>query len=219
MLCISKARLVPSGVTRPPSARWHPADVEVVGETLVRRGTGDAGQAHQHLARAHIRQIAEGVHRHDVHRVGGVALRGDRGRAALALTGDLEGVHLVDAGGEVEVADHALAGRGGDRGADRVEADVAHDELVGARGDPGEDVAAGLVDEGADAQGGDLDAGALEQVAGRGVAHRAGEGGAAGVGGAGGRHGRAGEEGEEERARERPASSGEAADSEVGHRG
>jgi len=135
------------------------------------------------------------------------------------IAGDLEGVHLVDARRQVEVPDHALAGGRGDRGADRVETNVAHDELVRAGGDAGEDVATGLVDEGAEAQRGDLNAGTLEQVAGGGVAHRSGERGAPGVGGRGGTRGRAGEQGDQERAGERPAGGGKAADWEVGHGG
>jgi hypothetical protein len=87
-----------------------------------------------------------------------------------------------------------LVGGDGDNGALAIEAEVGNDEFVGAGGNGAEDVAAGFVDEGGDAERGDFDAGALQEVAGGEIGNVAGNGG--GVGGGGGE-----EEGEGEKER------------------
>ena len=120
---------------------------------------------------------------------------GDGGGTALALAGDGERIEFVDTGGEVEIARGGGGVGDGDRGADGIETEVGDDDLVGASGKRGQDVAAGVIGEGAEAECGDGDLRALEEIAGGDVGDVAGEGG--------GLEGGDGEgEGEKERKRE-----------------
>ena len=143
----------------------------------------DAGEADGDFAGVHVGEIAERVGGGDVLEVFGVACGGDGGGAALPLAGDFEGVEFVDARGEIEVADGGLIGGDGDGGARGVEAGVGDDEFVGAGGDCRQEVAAGVVDEGGDAERGNFDAGALQEVAGGEIGDVAGDRGGEGGGG------------------------------------
>ena len=153
------------------------ADGETVDEVFVGRIAGDAGEADGNLGGIHVRQVSERIHGDDVLHVLGVALRGDGGGTALALTGDLEGLEGVDDARQVEIARGGAGVVDGDRGANGVEADVGDDDLVGAGRKRGEDVAAGVVGEGDEAEGRDGDLGAFEEIAGGDVRDVAGEGG------------------------------------------
>ena len=153
------------------------ADGETVDEIFVGRIAGDAGEADGHFGGIHVRQVSERIHGDDVLHVFGVALRGDGGGTALALAGDFEGVEFVDDTGQVEVARGAGGVGDGDSGARRIEADIGDDDLVRAGGERREDVAAGIVGERGEAERRNLDAGALEEIAGGDVGDVAGEGG------------------------------------------
>ena len=176
-------------------ARADAADGETVDEVFVGRIAGDAGEADGDLGGIHVRQVSERIHGDDVLHVFGVALRGDGGGPALALTGDFEGVEFVDDAGEVEIARGAGGVVDGDGGARRIEADVGDDDLVRAGRERRENVAAGIVGEGAEAEGRDGDLRALEEITGGDIGDVAGEG--RGVSG-----GRGEEEGEKEGKRE-----------------
>ena len=102
---------------------------------------------------------------------------GDGGSAALAFAGDGECIQFVDTGGEVELARGGGAIGNGDRGAARIEAEISDDYFLGAGGKRGQDVAAGGIGEGAEAERGDGDLRALEEIAGGDVGNVAGEGG------------------------------------------
>ena len=171
------------------------ADGETVDEIFVGRIASDAGEADGHFGGIHVRQVSERIHGDDVLHVFGVALGGDGGGTALALAGDLEGVEFVDDARQVEIARGGGGVVDGDRGANRVEADVGDDDLVRAGRERRENVAAGIVGEGAEAEGRDGDLRALEEIAGGDVGDVTGEGG-------GGRGGRGEEEGEKEGKRE-----------------
>ena len=156
-------------------ARTHPAHGEGGDEAGFIGHGGDAGQVDRDFARAHVRQIAERIHRRDVLEIGGVALRGDGGGPALALAGHLEPLEPVDARRQIEVLHGALPRAHGHGAAQGIETEVGDDDLVGARRHAGQHVAAGVVGERAQAERADLDAAALEQIGGRGVAHRTGD--------------------------------------------
>ena len=87
-----------------------------------------------------------------------------------------------------------MVGGDGDGGALAIEAEVGNDEFVGAGGNGAEDVAAGVVHECGDAEGGDFDAGTLQEITGGEIGDVAGDRG--GEGGGGGE-----EEGEGEKER------------------
>src|SRR5690606_30456243 len=98
----------------------------------------DAGDALQHLADVAVDDMAErirGNHALDVRRV---PLRGDRGRAALALAADGVGVEQVQVGRESNHRDHVAAGAYRDRPLDGIESGVGDLEGVLARGDTAE---------------------------------------------------------------------------------
>ena len=148
-------------------AGGHAADREAAQVAACVELAIDAGQADGDLAGVHVREVAERIGGGDVLQVVGIPIRGDGGGVALALAGDLEGVELVDAGREIEVAHGALADGGGDNGARGVEADVGDNELMRAGGHAGEGVEAGVVGQRAEPERRDFHARALEQVAGR----------------------------------------------------
>ena len=123
---------------------------------------------------------------------------GDGGGTALAFAGDGERIEFVDTGGEVEIERGGRAIGNGDRGAARIEAEISDDDLVDAGGKRGQDVAAGVVGEGAEAERGDGDLRALEEIAGAEVGDVAGESGGL-EGGDGEEEGEGEGEGEKER--------------------
>ena len=162
-------------------AGTHAADGEAgVGAGVVGIA-GDPGEANRDLGGIQVGKITEGIGGDDVLEVVGVACGGDGGGIALAFAPDLEGVEFVDARGEIEIPRCGLVGGDGDSGALAIEAEVGDDEFVGAGGNGAEDVAAGFVREGGEAERGNLDAGALEQIAGAEIGDVARDGG--GVGG------------------------------------
>ena len=164
--------------------RAHATDGETVDAVFEIECGADAGEENRELARAHVREVAVGIHRDDVLRIGRVALRGDRRRAALALAGYLEGLKLVDRGGEVEIARGVCLTRGnGDGGARGIESRVGDNDFVRADGQCGENVAPSVVGERGEAERGNRDLRALEEIAGGEVGDGAGEGGG-GVSGA-----------------------------------
>ena len=158
--------------------RVHAADVEAVGEAFIGGAAGDAGETLDDFAGTHVGQVAEGIHGDDVLHVGGVALFGDHGGIAFAFAGDLERLKFVDAGGEFEIAGDRLRGAHDQAAARGIEPDVGDDEFVGALGDAGERVAAGVVGERGEIERGDGDEGAGELVARGRVADSAGDGAA-----------------------------------------
>ena len=154
----------------------------------------DAGQADGDFAGVHVGEIAERVGGGDVLEVLGVARCGEGRGIALTFALHFELFEFVDARGEIEIPRRSLVGGDGDGGARGVEAGVGDDEFVAAGGDGRQDVAAGFVHEGGDAEGGDFDAGTLQEVAGGEIGDVAGDRG--GVRGGGGE-----EEGEGEKER------------------
>ena len=134
-----------------------------------------AGQPHHDFARAHVGQVAERIHRHDVLHVVGVALRRDRERVTLALARDLEGVQTVDAAGKLKIPHHAVPATDRDLGANGIEPNIGCDDFVDAGRQAGEDKSTGVVGEGRQPSRGHLQLGAFEQIAGGGIADRAGD--------------------------------------------
>ena len=151
--------------------RIHAADVEPIRQPFVGRAAGDARQSHYDFARAHVGQVAEGIHCHDVLHVFGVALLRDRGGIALAFPGDLECVHFVKRRREIEIPLDPPARRNRHRSADRIEADIGDLEVVRARRNTREHVATGRVGEDGVTQLGQDHPGALEQVTRGDIAH------------------------------------------------
>ena len=63
-------------------SRADAADGEAVDEIFIAQIAGHPRQPDRDLARIHVRQVAEGIHRDDVLHVVGIALRRDRRRPA-----------------------------------------------------------------------------------------------------------------------------------------
>ena len=126
----------------------------------------------------------------------------DGRRVTLPLARDGERLELVDAGGEFEIADGALAGANHDGGAGGIEPEVGGDDFVGAGREVGQKEVAGVVSERGEVKRGDFDLGPGEEIAGGDIVDDAGEragGGRRGEGAGSGERG-GGEEAEEDRA-------------------
>ena len=154
----------------------HAADRDAGDVALVVEFAGGARQAHGEFAGAHVGQIAEGIHRDDVLHVGGVALRRERRRIALALAGDFEFGELVNGRREIEIAHRALTG--GDRhfGARGIESEVGSDDGVIAGRQIGQREASGVVRQHGATEVRQLHAGTGEMIAGGRIADRARKG-------------------------------------------
>ena len=101
---------------------------------------------------------------------------GDGGGTALAFAGDGERIEFVDTGGEVEIARGGGGVGDGDGRADGIETEVGDDDLVGAGGKRGQDVAAGVVRQCRETEGGHGDLGSFKEIAGAEVGDVAAEG-------------------------------------------
>ena len=164
-------------------SRGHAAHVETGEIPAGVEFAVNAGQSDGDFAGVHVGEIAEGIGSGDVLEILGVARGGEGRRVALALALHFELFEFVDARGEIEITRRGLVGGDGDGGTLAIEAEVGNDEFVGAGGDGRQDVAAGLVDEGGDAERGNFDAGALQEVAGGEIGDVAGDRGGEGGGG------------------------------------
>ena len=76
-----------------------------------------------------------------------------------------------------------MIGGDGDNSALAIEAEVSDDEFVGAGGERAEDVTARFINEGGDSESGNLNPGALQEVARAEIGHIPGNGGGLGKGG------------------------------------
>ena len=164
----------------------HAADHKGVVEALHLRDRRDARQTHDDLAHAHVRQVAEGIHRDDILHVVGIALHRQGQGVALALAGHLEGIQFIDTARQLDVAGRALAFRHRGLEGRGVEARVAHLNGVGPRRQPRQHEAAGVVRLRRDAELRDGDDGALEVEFRRGVADESHHAARAAGGGRGG---------------------------------
>ena len=148
----------------------HAAHADDFDDFVTRVAESNAGQTDREFGGVHVRHVAELIHRRDVLEVVGVALLGQRGREALFGTGDFERVEHEHRAAQDEVADGWLAGGDDDGDGLGVEADIGGNHVMGAGGHVHE-VTAGVVDEGAQVERGDLHLGADEAVAGGFVGH------------------------------------------------
>ena len=151
----------------------HASDLHAKVESLVLRNRSNAGQPHHHFADAHVRQVAEGVHRHNILHVVRIALHRERQGIALPFASDLEGIQFIDTGREREILGHALAVRDRDRGFHRIESNIADGNLMHTGGQSRDDEAPGIVGTDREAEGGNLDGRPFQAGSGRGVADKA----------------------------------------------
>ena len=153
--------------------RRLPPDDEAGDVTFIIELRSDAREAHGELTGGHIGQIAVGIERDDVLHVVGIALRRERERVALALSGHAKLPELVNLCGQVEVSHQPLAGRDIQGLPLGVQSEVGDDQLHFARGHSAEHEAAGVVGEHRAPEPRRLNLHPLEQIARRRIADRA----------------------------------------------